>query len=183
MRTNLQNLASSWGFSGLKEVGRVIKKTMNWKSYTWIFSTFALFLDRPAKETKTGHSCNYAGFTSTCTFPMLITSSFWWNWWISTVNYLRLMRIFMFLNVSKILTCDSPCVSFQSLSHVWLFAPPWLQHARLSCPSPSFFGVSSRRSCRSSSVQFSSVAQSCPTLCDPMNRSTPGLPVHTKRLL
>ena len=29
-----------------------------------------------------------------------------------------------------------------------------------------------------SSVQFSSVAQSCPTLCDPMNHSTPGLPVH-----
>ena len=26
--------------------------------------------------------------------------------------------------------------------------------------------------------QFSSVAQSCPTLCDPVNRSTPGLPVH-----
>ena len=30
----------------------------------------------------------------------------------------------------------------------------------------------------SHSVQFSSVAQSCPTLCDPMNRSMPGLPVH-----
>ena len=28
------------------------------------------------------------------------------------------------------------------------------------------------------SVQFSSVAQSCPTLCDPINCSTPGLPVH-----
>ena len=27
-------------------------------------------------------------------------------------------------------------------------------------------------------IQFSSVAQSCPNLCDPMNRSTPGLPVH-----
>ena len=26
--------------------------------------------------------------------------------------------------------------------------------------------------------QFSSVAQSCPTFCDPMNHSTPGLPVH-----
>ena len=26
--------------------------------------------------------------------------------------------------------------------------------------------------------QFSSVAQSCPTLCDPMNLSTPGFPVH-----
>ena len=29
-----------------------------------------------------------------------------------------------------------------------------------------------------SSVQFSSVAQSCPTLCNPMNCSTPGIPVH-----
>ena len=28
------------------------------------------------------------------------------------------------------------------------------------------------------SVQFSSVAQLCLTLCDLMNRSTPGLPVH-----
>ena len=27
-------------------------------------------------------------------------------------------------------------------------------------------------------LQFNSVTQSCPTLCDPMNRSTPGLPVH-----
>ena len=27
-------------------------------------------------------------------------------------------------------------------------------------------------------IQFCSVTQSCPTLCDPMNRSTPGLPVH-----
>ena len=27
-------------------------------------------------------------------------------------------------------------------------------------------------------LQFSSVAQLCPTLCDPMNRSTQGLPVH-----
>ena len=30
----------------------------------------------------------------------------------------------------------------------------------------------------SCNLQFSSVAQSCPTLWDPMNRSTPGLPVH-----
>ena len=34
----------------------------------------------------------------------------------------------------------------------------------------------------SSRVQFSSVAQSCPTFCDPMNHSTPGLPVHHKLL-
>ena len=31
-------------------------------------------------------------------------------------------------------------------------------------------------------VQFSSVPQSCPTLCDPMNCSMPGLPVHHKLL-
>ena len=31
-------------------------------------------------------------------------------------------------------------------------------------------------------VKFSSVAQSCPTLCDPMNRSMPGLPVHHQLL-
>ena len=30
--------------------------------------------------------------------------------------------------------------------------------------------------------QFSSVIQSCLTLCDPMNRSTPGLPVHHQLL-
>ena len=32
------------------------------------------------------------------------------------------------------------------------------------------------------SVQFSLVAQSCPTLCDPMNRNTPGLLVHYQLL-
>ena len=33
-----------------------------------------------------------------------------------------------------------------------------------------------------SSVHFNSVAQSCLTLCDPVNRSTPGLPVHHQLL-
>ena len=33
-----------------------------------------------------------------------------------------------------------------------------------------------------SSVQFSSVAQSCPTLFNPMNHSTPGLPAHHQLL-
>ena len=30
--------------------------------------------------------------------------------------------------------------------------------------------------------QFSSLAQSCPIICDPMNRSMPGLPVHHQPL-
>ena len=32
------------------------------------------------------------------------------------------------------------------------------------------------------SVQFSTVSQSCPTLCNPMNHSTPGFPVHHQLL-
>ena len=40
------------------------------------------------------------------------------------------------------------------------------------------FLFSSAFSLSSCYIQFSSVAQPCLTLCDPMNRSTPGLPVH-----
>ena len=40
------------------------------------------------------------------------------------------------------------------------------------------------KNCQSKKVvaQFSPVAQSCPTLCDPMNRNTPALPVHHQLL-
>ena len=43
-------------------------------------------------------------------------------------------------------------------------------------PIPPSIKVFSKESTKE--VQFSSVAQSCPTVCNPMNRSTPGLPVH-----
>ena len=36
--------------------------------------------------------------------------------------------------------------------------------------------------CSVASAQFISVAQSCPTLCDPINRSMRGLPVHHQLL-
>ena len=53
--------------------------------------------------------------------------------------------------------------------------PPW----RILQATPPYNGPPSPLSMLCClSVQFSSVAQSCPTLCDPMNRSTPGLPVH-----
>ena len=48
---------------------------------------------------------------------------------------------------------------------------------RLSCTAGRFFTTEPPGNPQYS-IQFSSVAQSCPTLCDPMNRSTPGLPVH-----
>ncbi|XDA77209.1 hypothetical protein R6Z07F_007349 [Ovis aries] len=49
--------------------------------------------------------------------------------------------------------------------------PHELQHTRPPCPSPT-------PRVHPNPVQFSSVTQSCPTLCDLMNRSMPGLPVH-----
>ena len=79
------------------------------------------------------------------------------------------------------------------------FQPHGLQHARPLCqsPTPGVYSDSCplSRWCHSTissfvvpfsyhfqffpaSVRFSSVTQSCPTLCDPMNRSRPGLPVH-----
>ena len=45
-------------------------------------------------------------------------------------------------------------------------------------PSISNMVATSHRREAFSAVQFSSVAQSCLILCDPMNHSTPGLPVH-----
>ena len=46
----------------------------------------------------------------------------------------------------------------------------------LSTPKPLTVWITTNR--KIFSFQFSSVAQSCPTLCDPMNHSTPVLPVH-----
>ena len=93
-----------------------------------------------------------------------------------------------------------------SLSHVRLFVSPWTvaHQASLSTgfsrqeywsglpfpspgdlPDPGIKPVSAAlvggfftTAPIHSTMIFSSVAQSCPTLCDPMNRSTPGLPVH-----
>ena len=85
-------------------------------------------------------------------------------------------------------------VKVKSFSHVWFSATP----KTTAYQAPPSMGFSMQESWSgvpltypvnhetnqikmfliSSSVQFSSVAKSCPTLCDPMNRSTPGLPVH-----
>ena len=70
---------------------------------------------------------------------------------------------------------------FNMLSRLVVIKPLWLSGSWKS------FLYSSVYSCHlflisPASIQFSSVAQSCPTLCDPMNRSTPGFPVHHQLL-
>ena len=76
--------------------------------------------------------------------------------WLSNFHF-HLVMIFLCLH--------AVCMS---LNQVQLFATPWtVAHQRDSPPTPKL-----RLS------QFSSVTQSCLTLCDPMDCSTPGLPVH-----
>ena len=59
--------------------------------------------------------------------------------------------------------CECVCIYFFSLNHL-----------KVNC---RYHDTSLQKTCLSS-VQFSSVPQSCPTLCNPVNHSTPGLPVH-----
>ena len=67
-----------------------------------------------------------------------------------------------------------------------IFPTQGLNPTFLTSPAlePGFFTTSATWEDRVSYVsdQIRSVAQSCPTLCDPMNRSTPGLPVHHQLL-
>ena len=87
-------------------------------------------------------------------------------------------------------------------SHVWLYVTPWTVacqspfsvHGNLQARILDWLAISSSRESSQPrdrtqvfcivgrffivSVQFSSVTQSCPVLCDSMNCSTPGFPVH-----
>ena len=60
------------------------------------------------------------------------------------------------------------------LSPNWVYQAGFLLWKGIPSYSPSVFRPS---------VQFSSVTQSCPTLCDPMNCIAPGLPVHHHTLM
>ena len=87
-------------------------------------------------------------------------------------NYLFWIRLqtrftcFDDMSLNSLLICNSPA----PLSHYSLLEETLLEKTWVSSKIHEEFLMSS--------VQFSSVTQSCPTLCDPMNRSTPGLPVH-----
>ena len=67
-----------------------------------------------------------------------------------------------------LLRCELGCMYPFCQNHIYIDRPPYLFW--------SFSELCKRLSPRLS-VQFSSVTQSCPTLCDPMYCSTPGLPV------
>ena len=96
----------------------------------------------------------------------------------------------------------SASVGVCMLSYIWLFATPWtVAHqdplsmglcqqeywSELRFPPPGIFPSQERwilyhwatwEAHTIGSVPFSSIAQSCPTLCDPVDCSTAGFPVH-----
>ena len=90
----------------------------------------------------------------------------------------------MIINVCYMaeITAFALCLLFASIIFSQCgFLPKWLPNDYLKSPftihyKPALTAV------RQYSVQFSSVPQSCPTICDPMNRSTPGFPVHHQLL-
>ena len=65
-----------------------------------------------------------------------------------------------------------------TLEAPWSFLVPWAPLHGPKAPFSLPYSHVHFSQINSVSVQFSSVAQSCPTLCDPMNRSMPSLPVH-----
>ena len=61
---------------------------------------------------------------------------------------------------------------------VWVCANSLDTEAPLTEDHLGLIKLTGSHSIRFKIFMFSSVTQSCPTLCDPMNHSTPGLPVH-----
>ena len=83
---------------------------------------------------------------------------------ISTQN---LKISFLLLTLGFFTSSFSSCFRCRVKLFMWLFSC-FLRYACIAMNLPLQF----------SSVQFISAAQSCPTLCNPMNHSTPGLLVH-----
>ena len=92
---------------------------------------------------------------------------------LSDWAHTRTQKIMRMILVSSLLAISEYSVG-NMVEHVFKQADRW----RILIFSSKTWKLSSLNTGGGSSVQFSSVAQSCPTLCDPMNCSTPGLSVY-----
>ena len=89
----------------------------------------------------------------------------------------------------KVKHLSKPVPSLQWLAHHkwldWHLLNEWMKKGAHACTKTYTHIRTEFSNCwlsEISAVQFSSVAQLCPTLCDPMNRSMPVLPVHHQLL-
>ena len=120
--------------------------------------------------------CHVQLFVTSWTAPHQAFLSFTISW-----NLLTLMSIELVLPSNCLIFCylllllPSIFPSIKVFSSVWALHIRWPKYWSFSfsiSPSNEYQG------CFPLGLQFSSVAQLCLTLCNPMNRSMPGLPVH-----
>ena len=112
-----------------------------------------------------------------------------WDWGAALTQLWRQLWRWHEINHLKCQAHNKCSVNISSyyISLIWhgiTFRGPGNYHLIL-CKTMKHYVFGASRQCSFSchwsyfpTTQFSSVAQSCPTLCDPMNCSTPGLPVH-----
>ena len=92
-----------------------------------------------------------------------------WHDWVT--------NIFIFLNMAR----NRKKFLNKALSWLlWVQGHHWFKKKKKR--KEIDYGNKARETLFMERVQFSSVAQSCPTLCDPMDCSMPGLPVHHRLL-
>ena len=107
-----------------------------------------------------------------------LIQSRWWRWGMKLKAFffscywnIVALQLFSTMQQSGSATCRHISPSFLDFLPIFITAEHWIEFSEL-------YSRFSLVICFISSVQFSSVAQSCLTLCDRMNHSTPGLPVH-----
>ena len=100
----------------------------------------------------------------------------------SETQFLRPLRVFedLIIIFVKLLDQSLTLSGLNKLAILVVFSVYVCVQSPLSCPHPNpAHEILDFQLCK---FQFSSVAQLCPTLCDPMNHSTPGLPIHHQLL-
>ena len=104
-------------------------------------------------------------------------NSLWVSWFAHISSHSGLLLSFLKVSFAEHLLLNWSWSCFPIFSVFFIALWDGLKKT-LQFLSSHVLPLFSLRFSKNHSWTFSSVAQSCPTLCDPMNRSTPGLPVH-----
>ena len=157
-------------FATFKHVKVVINILQYLLSIKWLSIFFSLESSRVAE--KQSQFSFFCAFLIHCSYTWVEgPNQLKWNWGQCSGSPFR--------TEASILPAAESVVSWQLSAGFHCGTRPWL----LSWGPPfshinrHFIDIYEYYFCPPS-FQFSSVAQSWPTLCNPMNRSTPGLPVH-----
>ena len=101
-----------------------------------------------------------------------VVTLYWMDWWTRVATlwlYYQQIQLFCLISLSvSTLSKSYQAIWISFLKRRKLFKNLWVFLTTFDSKLTLIFY----------SAQFSSVTQSCPTLCNPVNHSTPGLPVH-----